>query len=458
MRLLFVALEFPPLAGIGVRRSLQLARRLPEFGVSPVVLTTDAASYPALSSDRVDLSTVDQIPPGIVVERIPCPSPYAPNPSRLVDWYRTYFGVVDATGKWWKPEVTRALSDILTRHRPEVIYVSVPPFGTAPLWCDIGKQVGLPVVLDFRDAWSQWCVGPYGSWLHYRLALRLERRCLNAAARVICSSDQIRSDFLAVHPTLPPEKLVTITNGYDDDVADWSIPEPNARAPFVIGYVGSFYYSPASREAMMTPWWRKRPNRMIQYSPRKEDWLYRSPYFFFRAVRCLLDARPDLCSRLRIRFAGKKPDWIDQQVRSFGLEDLVEFAGLLGHQQALEFQSECDCLLVTSSKVIGGRDYSIAGKTYEYFTRHRPILGFACEGAQKDMLERSGMAVVCDPDDPTGSAARMAELIDGRLKLTPDPLFLIGLHRRELTRAIADLLREVVGQASAAAPLVLESY
>lgn len=214
--------------------------------------------------------------------------------------------------------------------------------------------------------------------------------------------------------------------------------------PFIIGYVGTFYYSPAARAAMMQPWWRKKPNRMIQYSPRREDWLYRSPWFFFQAVARLLADHPEYRARLRLRFAGQKPDWIEAQVNELGLAGNVEFLGLLDHAGALKFQEDCDALLVTSSKVIGGADYSIAGKTFEYFSMRKPIVGFVADGAQKDLLAESGLAVICDPDNPADSARQLDQLISGQLRLEPNIPFLKTLHRRELTRKLAALLREAV--------------
>ena len=221
---------------------------------------------------------------------------------------------------------------------------------------------------------------------------------------------------------------------------DWSLPAVTIGDKFVIGYVGNFYYSPEARSAMMTPWWQKRPNRMIQYSPRKEDWLYRSPYFFFRALALLLHKRPSLRDRIVVRFAGAKPDWLDDQVTEFGLGDIVEFHGFLGKENVLNFQRQCDALLATSSRVIGGNDYSIAGKTYEYFSMRKPIIGFVAPGAQKEMLEKSGMAVICNPVDAQTSAQELGNLIDGRMQLSPQKEFLDSLHRRVLTKCLADFI------------------
>jgi glycosyltransferase involved in cell wall biosynthesis len=196
----------------------------------------------------------------------------------------------------------------------------------------------------------------------------------------------------------------------------------------------------------MNPWWKRSPIRWLQYSPRREDWLYRSPFFFFRALRRLLDDRPDLRSRVRVRFAGGLLPWLEAQVAEFGLTDVVEHLGRMSHRACLEFQASCDALLATSAKVIGGRDYCIAGKTFEYVTSQVPIIAFVTEGEQQDFFKASGYAIVCDPDDPEVGSKRLEELIEGRLKFTPDLSFLAKYHRRETAGQLAGLLRCCAGK------------
>jgi hypothetical protein len=106
----------------------------------------------------------------------------------------------------------------------------------------------------------------------------------------------------------------------------------------------------------------------------------------------------------------------------------------------MEFQAACDALLVTSTKVLGGEDYCIAGKTFEYVAARRPVLGFVTPGAQRWFLERSGLALVADPDDQAGSSVRMEELIEGRLKFQPNAEFLRQFHRRETAQLMANTL------------------
>lgn len=182
---------------------------------------------------------------------------------------------------------------------------------------------------------------------------------------------------------------------------------------------------------------------MLQYMPRKQDWLYRSPYFFFKALKHLQLIRPAVFKRIKVEFVGKKPDWLTDMIREMGLDEQVSLLGEKTHKDALWFQKGCDLLLITSAKMIGGRDYSIAGKTFEYIQAQKPILSFASEGAQKDILKKTGLALICDPDNEQQSAEKILSLISGELVLTPDFQFIGSLSRKALSGQLAQLLNQV---------------
>ena len=439
INVLFVAWEFPPLTAGGVQRPLYFIKYLQQFNINPIVVTVeDYGSY-----GKLDETLLKEIPESVTVERIKCNITYPSN--RLAKWANTYLQVVDNHASWWQPYIQEEVARIIAKYEPQAIYVTIPPFSMAPLWTAIAKKYKLPLVLDFRDAWSQWIKTAFGSWFHYKAMVSLEGKCIRRANKLVCTSPQIAADLKRVHPSLTDDKISIITNGFDGEINAWTWQKKSlAKAKFVIGYVGSFYYKPELRATLFNPWWKKAPHRMIQYSPRKEDWLYRSPYFFFKAVAALLKEFPCYKERLSIKFAGTKDDWIDDQIALFGLQDNCEFVGFLNHDEVIKFQHACDALLLTSSKVIGGRDYSIAGKTYEYFTIGKPIVGFVCEGAQKDILEPSGVSVICDPDDEKQAAGQLKLLFDGKIDLTPNYAYMNSFGRKILAEKLSVVMKSVM--------------
>jgi glycosyltransferase involved in cell wall biosynthesis len=294
--------------------------------------------------------------------------------------------------------------------------------------------------LDFRDAWSQWRTVPYGTVFHYWKTLQLEGKYLRDADAIIATSGQTLDDFKKLHREIPVAKFHYIPNGYNGPLHSWQ-PIDRDKPEFTIGYVGSFYFTYEARAQMLQPWWRKKGHRMLQYIPHKQDWLYRSPYFFFKALRQLNISHPDLGKKIRVKFAGKKAPWLADMITSFGLEEQVTLIGEIPHRQSLLFQQECDALLITSAKQLGGKDYSIAGKTFEYLQMQRPVISFACEGAQKSLLKDAGTALLCDPDNTDQAAEDLAGLFESRILLQPDHAFLQTLSRQFLTNQLADIIK-----------------
>ena len=186
---------------------------------------------------------------------------------------------------------------------------------------------------------------------------------------------------------------------------------------------------------------------MLQYIPQQQDWLYRSPYFFFHALKQLIETYPEAGRKVKVKFAGKVQDWLPSMINSFGLQDKVQLLGEMSHQESLEFQQGCDAFLITSAKQLNGKaDYSIAGKTFEYFQAMRPIIAFVSKSAQKELLEESGSALICDPDDAKGSAYALNELFTGKIQPVPNMYFLKTVSRESQTEKFASLIHSMIKQ------------
>lgn len=443
--ILFVAFEFPPLSSGGMQRSLKFVKYLPAFNINPIVITVEENDYPQiLGSYHLDPALKNEIPAGTVVERIHCPAVKKSN-SALLSWFRIYFSVSENFKKTWRKPLEQRLPEILKKYQPAAIYVTIPPFAMVPLWLKLLKHSNIPLIIDFRDAWSQWALAPNGSYFHYLVKFRQEAAVLRKASVAITTTKQTRNDLLRLHNAVSSEKIVVIPNGYDGTIEinpSLSIPD---KKRIRIGYVGSFYYSPESRNDIFKPWWKKMPHRMPNYVPRKEDWLYRSPYFFLKAIRYMLDHLSMGDFKIEIHFAGNTPSWLKEQIKEFGLDQFCFHHGYMDHSAVIAFQESCDALLLTSAKVTDGEDYSIAGKTFEYFTIGKPIIGFVCEGAQKDILEESGMSLICNPDDTEKSANAMYGLFKAEKILYPDLGKIKKYHRKNTAEQLAAEIKKAIG-------------
>jgi hypothetical protein len=446
INILFLAFEFPPLNRGGVHRSLAFVKWLPKFGINPIVMTLDSSSF----KDVFDEYSEDENL-GLEIRRttdiIPIKSHKPPKQNKIGTFLSIYFSIYGNEVNHWKDNYKDELQTIVEKYKPEAVLATAPPFSIFPLALHASRAFNLPLILDFRDAWSQWRTAPFGSRVHYWANLAAERKYLKVANAVIATSKQTLADLEQLHPGIQHSKLNYIPNGYDGKLEQWNGIDIHKKE-FTIGYVGSFYYSPLARAQMLAPWWKKRGHRILQYIPQKQDWLYRSPYFFFKAVDYINNTNPALGARIKIRFVGKSPSWLKEMISDFGLKKQVELLGEKSHSGAMDFQRECDLLFITSAKRIGGKDYSIAGKTFEYIQAQKPILAFVSEGAQKDLLEESGMALICNPDEEKESAEKIEALLTGTNKLEPNEEYIKNLSRESLTRGLGEIIKRLIQKRS----------
>lgn len=440
INVLFIAFEFPPLNRGGVHRPLAFVQYLSKFDIRPIVITLDPASF----EDVYDTYGYDELLGKHIRDRSDIINVKVDKPiklSAIQNFMAIYFSIHGNETKYWKNNFYTTIEKLVQQENLQAIFATVPPFSVLPLVSKIAKKYQLPLVLDFRDAWSQWRMVPYGSIFHYWKTLEMEKKYLATAEAVIATSQQTLCDFKKLYPAIPETKYHYIPNGYMGNLNNWE-PIDSNQETFTIGYVGSFYYSPDARQQMLSPWWKKKRHRIFQYIPNRQDWLYRSPFFFFKALQQFISLYPSLGKKVKVKFVGKKQEWLPSMIKVFALDEHVEIVGELPHRESLLFQQQCDALLITSAKQINGRDYSIAGKTFEYLKMQKPVIAFVCEGAQKDILSEAGTALICNPDDTENAVLKLHDLFTGEIQLMPNLAFLKNLSREALTGQLADIIKK----------------
>jgi len=451
LRVVFLAFEFPPLTAGGVHRALAFAEHLPACDIALDVVTVRPEDYRAWSPAPVDEALARRIPSTVRVHRLASGFPswyWRALESKLAFRAMQYAYWGDPLAHFWRGPLVEAMDRLVAERRPDVMLATMPPFGVGVLAAGLSRRYRLPWVGDWRDPWTLWRMTPFPTYAHYRYVRHVERAALGSANVSVATSHVTREDWLAMFPSLDPSRLVTIYNGYDPGVLDRvGRPTPDDQARRIV-YVGTFYYDPAARANMLTPAWRRAPQRWLFYTPRREDWLYRSPWFFLKGLRRFADRRPDLAERLQIDFAGAIPSWLPAMLSETGTEGLVHLHGPVTHEQAIRLQKSADAVLLTSAKVLGGRDYSVAGKLFEYIGLRRPILGVLTDGAMRDMVAQTGLGVLADPDDVDAVADAIERVALGTAvtSISPDATAIARFERRETVRTMADCLRRAAAE------------
>ncbi|HAN39758.1 MAG TPA: hypothetical protein DCQ29_12710 [Chitinophagaceae bacterium] len=438
-------MEFAPVNTTGNFRTLKFVKYISSFAIEPVIVTLKVEQASTFFNAPIDDSLLKEIPSDINIYRIPCKSNSDAPFGKLSDFINIFFSIKDSLGKRWWPFLKTAIGPIIEKHQPAAIYTSLPPFSTGGLAVKISKKFNLPLILDMRDLWLHWCIGPHKSWIHYFLTKKAEERIFKQAKAIVVVTPQMKSIITKSHASLSENKVHYIPNGFDmslEKIIPFSF---NSRtSEVIIGYVGSFYYDPKNRNNFYKKWWEKRPHEMIQFVTVKSDWLYRSPYFFFRTVSYIRKHYPEIGTKIRIEFIGKKPNWLDEMLIEFDLQSCFTSHGFVNQKRSIELQKNFDILLATSEKIENGEHFCLPSKIFDYVVSGKPVLGFVTKGIQKDFIEKSGIGIVCDPDDISTSVSSIVNLLTNGANFKPDINYLAKFERKQLSLELANLFKTVV--------------
>lgn len=376
---LMVAYHFPPMSGSGVFRPHKFAKYLPEFGWRPIVV---AADRPRSNWRYTDQSLLDEIPDCVDVVRITDPVgtmqkltlleekdvllPFLhdvlkedPEAEEIFSSFlQSKVGTMEmlvfpCAELLWTYQVVRYIEENLDIQQIQGVYTTSEPNSSHLAGYYLKKKYGLPWVADYRDPWTANAylmldtAQPRG-----RLACCLERILLRYADCNIVVGDEMRQDYIQRFG-LPEEKIVSITNGYDEaDFEGLTLPT-KPEDHFTINYSGILYV-------------RQDINVLLE------------------PLRQLVEEGQIDQALVKFRIAGESREYEPKAVaKQFGLEAIIDETGYVSHKRALQLNLESNLLLL----LIGDDDkYKgvFSSKIFDYLRSGRPILAFAPKNGEVD--------------------------------------------------------------------------
>lgn len=297
---------------------------------------------------------------------------------------------------------------------PTVVMATAPRFFTFVAALFVARRFGVPLVLDYRDEWTE-CpfdfVQTDGDDRHW------ERRCLRHADAVLFTTESHKVHQLATFPELAPEKVFVVPNGWDptEFAATPATASAAANSMLRIAYVGNL--------AGHTP-----------------------PHEFLASLEQLLDADPEWIARIRVTFIGRRGAQADEAIRAFRFPDVIEVIDQVGKHDAIRWMRESDALLLLAHE---GLERYLPAKLFEYLAARRPVLIFGTRGEASGLSEQLGAGVFCPPGSPT--ALRDALLQLKNLNIAPHDAAVdrwLQDHRRDVLAARA---LEIIKQLAAPA-------
>jgi glycosyltransferase involved in cell wall biosynthesis len=430
--------KFPPFNLSGSARPFYFAKYLPEFGYAPQVLASSL-----VARDERDESLLAELPAAVQVRRTPRllspgvtrvrellarPKPPAnpPGPAepRAAGGQRTRWAL-DALGwlGWWSHwELDWAALAVLVglwearRMRPALIWASGPHFRNFVVAARLTEWLRVPLVLDLRDPWT------YGSLWRPRTqsSARSERawalRALQLATRIVFTSPLTLEAMSQRFPELPRERLVTITNGFEDTTVEPLRDVGAERCLF--RYIGVLND-------------RRQPDVLIRaFALAAQDAAFRAT--------------------ARLEFIGSAGGHESKVSLAPGCD--VRFRGHVPRADSLRIMagSDVNLLLQTISE---GQDV-ISGKAFDYLHVRKPILGVVDPSGGDAWLLRTTGAGRVAPWQDTDAIARELSAAFQRWQTNELP----ALHqdvsrysRRGLAAQLAGLFDEILTSPAAGA-------
>jgi glycosyltransferase involved in cell wall biosynthesis len=271
------------------------------------------------------------------------------------------------TASGFIPSVLSAVR-ALQRRDFDVVYATAPAFSFLVAGVLVGRRLGAPVVLEFRDPWVEnaFTHAPKTGRLVRWIADRLESFCLRRTALVVTVTSRARDAYRGRMRRLGLRTpVLSFVNGIDQ-LADARTPPVPGRRLTVL-YSGRLYGARAPEPVFHA---LGRVRRMADVPP-----------FEFRVVGTLDRAE---ASRLRV-IAGAE-----------GLADVVGVSWWVPFAEAQRLNADADVLLVLAEELT----MQVPNKLFDYFGARAPIVAVAePAGETAALMHHIGGHFVVPPGD-----------------------------------------------------------
>jgi glycosyltransferase involved in cell wall biosynthesis len=370
VRLLVLAMYWPPAGGAGTQRPLKLAGHLAALGVETHVLAPDDSKW-------VHRDASLRSPPGVTVHRARNLGPRSRVPAeelraregldRLALRTQLAFRgllVPDASVLFNLTAVPRAIGLVRALGIDAVLTTS-PPGSLHLAGAAAKRATGVRWLADLRDS--------VATHPHRRRDVRgerwLARLIAGRADAVVCASRAIGDEMEAIGVR---GRLAVIGNGCDYEDFEGLPYRPGDR--FRITHAGSFFG-------------RRDPRPFLQ---------------------ALAESDPAVVAR----FVGDFRSTDRAFAEGLGLDDRLELIPFAPRADVLALQRDSEALLLLVPEA-GGRGRGVlSGKMFEYLAAERPILAAVPpDGEAAGLIRELGVGVVAQPDDVGALRRALAELV-----------------------------------------------
>jgi glycosyltransferase involved in cell wall biosynthesis len=289
--------------------------------------------------------------------------------------------------------------DALAHDPPDVVLASGPPFFTFVAALFVARRFRVPLVLDYRDEWTE-C--PFDFVSKDGNDRAWERRCLSAASAVLFTTKSHQRRQLDAFPNLDASKTHVVPNGW----------EPEDFAAQQRGSARNGDGSDTLRIAHV--------GTLSGHS---------TPQDFLDSLAELLTEEPEWIPRIKIQLIGRRSITADKAIRAFPFPSVIEVIDHVGKREASRRMQESDVLLLIANPAL---ERYLPGKLFDYLAARRPVLVFGSRGESSELIDELSAGALCPPGSGHAlrdALTRVRNLDVSRRDLTVDRW--LAEHRRE---------------------------
>jgi glycosyltransferase involved in cell wall biosynthesis len=409
---LLVAYHFPPLGGGGVFRTLKFTKYLSEFGYQPYVLTVKNPMY-----DTKDLTLRGEIPCEAKVYRTFSFEHRIMRAPRLLNINLKWFYMPDEN-IGWLPFGVSIGAKLVKKENIDVIYATSPIWTSLLIGFFLKKTTKKPLVIDFRDPWTDSSFIRYPTRFHKWFEEKMEKAVMAQADYVTVAFDSIKNNLIKKYPFVK-SKIATITNGFDpEDFENLKIHKPTGK--FTITHAGSIY-------------------GLLTAKP------------FLIALKELVGEKKEFREKLEAVFVGNYGREAPLLVKKYGLEENVRFVEYVPHKRGLEFMVNSQALLLLITVEGSKGEGMLPGKLFEYLAARKPIIAVAPQnGLAANIIKSVNAGTVVSPRNVQGIKKAVAHFYDewteGKLSASMKRENIARYDRRVLTHKLAQIFEKVTSR------------
>lgn len=413
-----LAYHYPPLGGVAVMRVLRFSKYLSQYGWQAIVLCVEGGA----KHEPKDPHLLEEVPPEVLVERLPCLEPDnfsdswdVPREKVVRNLFKTFDKILfpDDRALWIKPLTRKALS-LIKKHDIQVVWATAQPWSTLVAARNIKRLTGLPLVLDFRDDWTT-------SNADFRKTKRLakeqalEQSVLEAADAVVSVTPHIVEELKKRAPKgLGQEQFHYIPNGFDPAHFQ-GLPKKETDI-FTIVHTGGLYHlrpiSPLLE--ILDIWFKEYPERV---------------------------------DVTKILLAGNISQEVTQDIESSPWKACFEILGFTEHRKVRTLISSASVNLLMIERVKTAA-WLFTGKVFEYIGARKPILMLGPDPSPlAELLRDTGLGQICSYELPKETARTLERLFQerqsGTSQLREEQVERFNAFRQ--TGRLAQIFEEVAG-------------